>query len=955
MKETTPVSPDNEQQTPDLPDLAHLFLQALDQHLSGNLYEAGSLYQTILKHQPDHAEANHRLGMVAVQAGQPQAGLPYFEAALNADPTCKAYWLSYVDALLQTSQFDAARDVLALAQQHGLEGEEVIALAARIEEGIPMVDPSDGKSPSSKDMDKLLSLFHQGRYTEVVALARRIIDCFPLHEFGWKSLGAALKQLGRNIDALEPMKKATALSPNDVESIFNLGVTLQELGRLEEATDCYRHALKIDAGYADAALNLGVAFNKMGHLNEAEEYLRRALQIKPNSATAHSNLGATLKDLGRLDEAETSYRRALEIAPNNAIAHNNLGIVLQQMDRLDEAEASFLRTLEIKPDYAEAHGNLGMVLQKLGRLQEAEASFRHALRIDSNDTKTHNNLGIVLQELGRLNEADAHFQLAIQIDPDNVSTLSNRGNLLRNMGRLEDAELCYRRSLELAPEDLNTLSELGTTLQDLGRLDQAEACYRRFLELKPDSAGVISNLGQALLYVGRLDESEACFRQALQIKPDHALLHSNLLYFLTLSRRLDEKTVFLEHLRFGQKFESPLKSDWPKHTQVRDPEKNLRIGFVSPDFYNHAVASFMEPVLTHLSGKPQLTMHAYYNNFINDSITQRLQNHFQHWNSIANLSDDELAKKIHADGIDILIDLTGHTAKNRLLAFARKPAPVQASWIGYPGTTGLSSMDYFLADRYLLPPGQCDDQFIEKIVRLPANAPFQPCPASPPINPLPALSNGHMTFGSFNRPNKLSRSVIALWSRLLRALPDARMLLGGLPETGYCDSLIMWFEEESISRKRLDFYPRSGMEEYLTLYHQVDICLDTFPYNGGTTTHHALWMGVPTLTLSGQSMAGRVGSAILSRVGLQEFAVEHPDDFVARGLRWAGNLAALADLRAGLRDHLVRSPLRRPELLAAGLEHALRTMWRRWCSELPPESFEVSLDDLNIPTADMNP
>jgi predicted O-linked N-acetylglucosamine transferase (SPINDLY family) len=915
------MSSNKVQQPSEMPTTEQLLQQAIAHHQSGELMEAGTLYQTILASQPNHPAANHNLGLIAVQAQQPEAGLPYFEAALNADPTCKTYWLSYIDALLQTSQFDAARNILALARQHGLEGKEVTALAARLEEGIPIVDPSDGNSPSSKDMDKLLSLFHQGRYSEVVTLARRIIDCFPLHEFGWKSLGAALKQLGRNIEALETMKKAAALAPNDVESIFNLGVTLQELKRLEEAADCYRQALIIDPGYADAALNLGVALNNMGHLDEAEEYLRRALQIKPTSAAAHSNLGATLMDLGRLDEAVTSYRRSLEIAPNIATAHHNLG----------------------------------MTLQKLGHLQDAEASFRHALRIDSNDAKTHNNLAIVLQELGRLDEADAHFQLALQITPDNACTLSNRGNLLRNMGRLKEAELCYRRSLEFAPEDINTLSGLGTTLQDLGRLDQAEACYRRILELKPDSAGVISNLGQALLYVGRLDESEACFRQALQIKPDHALLHSNLLYFLTLSRRLDEKTVFLEHLRFGQRFESPLKTAWPKHTQARDPEKTLNIGFVSPDFYNHAVASFMEPVLTHLSGKPQLTLHAYYNNFINDSVTQRLQNHFQHWNSIANLSDDELAKKVYADGIDILIDLTGHTAKNRLLVFARKPAPVQASWIGYPGTTGLSSMDYFLADRYLLPPGQCDDQFIEKIVRLPANAPFQPCPASPPINPLPALTNHHMTFGSFNRPNKLSRSVIALWSRLLRALPDARMLLGGLPETGYCDSLIMWFEEEGISRKRLDIHPRTGMEEYLALYHQVDICLDTFPYNGGTTTHHALWMGVPTLTLSGQSMAGKVGSAILSRVGLQEFAVEHPDDFVARGLRWAGNLAALADLRAGLRDHLVRSPLRRPELLAAGLEHALRTMWRRWCSELPPESFEVSLDDLSIPTADMNP
>ena len=927
-------------------------------------------------------------------------------AALDADPTRGAYWLNYIDALLLAGQLEDARAVLSLAGQQGLEGPEVDELAKRICPGmpaaelsgaaqrhdeaatrvLPMASQHGGKKPRQRDMDTLLAEFNQGHYKEATTHARRMTERFPRHEFGWKVLGVALKLQGRNLEALKPMQMAVTLLPDDVESQYNLGATLQDLGRLEEAAACYRQALRLNAGYADAALNLGVALNRMGRLEEAEESLRRALQIKPNSAAAHSNLGATLQELGRLDEAEASFRCALEIAPDDAIAHSNLGMTLQKLGHLDEAAACLRRALEIKSDYAEAHGNLGMVLQKLGRLEEAEASFRLALQINPDDAKTHNNLSIVLQELGRLDEADAHFQLALLINPNDADTHGNRGNLLRHMGRLKEAEACYRKALQLAPDDSElhailgdvlrhqrtfadaeasyrrslqlapdspgTLCGLGIALQNLGRLDQAETCFRQILRSKPDSAGVMSDLGLILQSVGRLDEAELCLRQAIQLQPNYAPLYSNLLYFLVLGATGDKHAVFLEHAGFGQRFEPLLRPQWREHTQTRDPERGLRIGFVSADFNNHAVASFIEPVLAQLSGYPQLTLHAYYNNFIDDNVTQRLRGHFAHWNPIADLPDAELAEKIRTDGIDILIDLTGHTAGNRLLAFARKPAPVQASWIGYPGTTGLSAMDYYLADRFLLPPGQFDDQFTEKIVRLPAIAPFQPYEDAPPVSALPALRNGYVTFGSFNRPNKLSRAVIALWAQILRKLPGSRMVLGGMSTEGCYDMLIDWFAEEGIVRNRLDFYPRDGMENYLKLHHQVDICLDTFPYNGGTTTHHALWMGVPTLTLAGKSMSGRVGVANLSHAGLLEFVAERADDFVALGLDGANNLSRLAEVRAGLREHLLRSPLRRPELLGASLNLALRTMWRRWCAELPAEAFEVPLHGLNEATGD---
>jgi predicted O-linked N-acetylglucosamine transferase (SPINDLY family) len=985
--------------------------QAIAHHQAGQLEDAAKRYLALLQIQPNHPEANYHLGILAVQTNHFAAALPYFNTALDADPTRGQFWLGYIDALSQAGQQEDARQVLALARQQGLQGDEVEALAARLDSAKPPEQSTTGhprasseavpvasakkstrhkkKQPSPRELDTLFAAFREGRYAEVVTLARTMTEQFPQHEFGWKTLGVVYMQLGRHADALEPMKKAAALSPNDVEVHYNLGVTLQGLDRLQEAEASYRRALRINPHYADALCNLGVVLHNLGHQEEAEKSLRKAIRIRPDYAEAHNNLSTTLKDLGRLDEAEASCRQALQLQPLNAAAHSNLGNILQTLGRLDEAEASYRRALEINPNHAEAHRNLGNVLRETDCLAEAEASFRQALRINPDDAGTHNNLGITLQGLGRLDEADAHLQLALHINPDDATTHDNRGKLLCYLGRLneaeasyrkalqiapndagihlnlgkvlmhlirrDEAEACFRRALEISPHDIEIHNNLGLALQDQGHLEEAETCYRSILRTHPDNAGAITNLGHILLSLGRSDEAEACFRKALLANPDHAPLHSNLLYFLLLSSTADKKSIFSEHAGFGEQFEPRLRGHWPEHTQSRDPERCLQIGFVSADLYNHAVASFVEPVLTHLSDCPHLSLHAYYSHVINDPVTQRLRGRFAHWNPVYDMSDAELAEKIRADGIDILIDLSGHTAGNRLLTFARKPAPVQASWVGYPGTTGMHAIDYYLGDRFFLPPGQFEGQFTEKIVYLPANAPYLPIKNAPPVNALPALSNSHTTFGSFNRSNKLSREVIALWSQLLRALPNSRMLLGGMPRTSSNDTLVVWFAEEGIERSRLDFYPRSDMGSYLRLHQQVDICLDTFPYNGGTTTLHALWMGVPTLTLAGSTAAGRSGASILGHAGLESFVAHDATDFMKKGLFWAGNLAELSDIRAGLRERFAKSARGQPAVVTAGVERALRMMWQRWCANLPAESFEVSLQDIGCSLPEARP
>lgn len=738
----------------------------------------------------------------------------------------------------------------------------------------------------------------------------------------------------------------------NIEQALATAIKNHQSGNLQQAEKIYGEIISINQNHAETLHAQAIMACQRGQHAAAVPLFQKAIHENPAKAVFHYNLGNAFKDLGRLDDAVPCYRQALLLKPDYLEAWNNLGIVFHSQGKFDEALSAYQKALQLKPDHAEALYNLANTLQSQGRLQEALLYYQKALGAKEDFPEVYNQLGNIFCEQGKPEAAIGCFQYALRIDPTDADGHFNLAVALKKQGKLDEAIVCYQKAIELAPTSAIAYNNLGNILRDQGRFIDAEACLRRALELLPDfaAASTTNNLGTVQQDQGRLSEAEASYRRALELLPDYPEAHSNLLFCLTLNQTVDAKTLFSEHCRFGEQFETSFRANYPPHTNARTPERSLRIGFISGDLRTHAVANFIEPVLAHLSNYAQLSLHAYSNHAIEDAVTQRIREHFAHWHSIMGLSDGALAEKIRADSIDILVDLSGHSAKNRLLTFARKPAPVQASWIGYPGTTGLSAMDYYLADRFLLPPGQLDDQFTEKIVRLPANAPFLPSNNAPSINTLPALSNGYVTFGSFNRPSKLNPSVISLWSQLLRALPDSRIVLGDIPQDETMDTLIDLFARERIVRHRLSFHPRCNMDSYLKLHQHVDICLDTFPYNGGTTTCHALWMGIPTLTLTGDTLPGRVGAAILGHMGLGDFIAQNKDDFVQKGLLWARNLAMLANLRSGLRERFGQSALGQPELIAAGLERALRNMWQRWCAELPTESFEVHRQNIISPT-----
>ena len=656
--------------------------------------------------------------------------------------------------------------------------------------------------------------------------------------------------------------------------------------------------------------------------------------------------GNAIEDQGRIDEALRRYDAAIRLAPNLARAHLNRGNILSLMGDTERALEAYATALAHSPSYAAAHYNTGNACARQGRHEAALAAYQRAIALKPDFAAAELGLGSVLQTLGQLDGAMASCRRALAINPDYVEAHCNLGNALKGLGQFADAATSYRRALEINPDYVEAHCNLGNALQELGEFGGAAASYRQALKIEPDAEVTPYNLGNSLRDLGEVDDAVTSYRRALELRPDFAEAYTSLLFCLSHEEAISAQALFAEHCRFGEQFEGSLRADWPAHRNGRDPARCLQIGFVSGDLRNHPVAYFLEPVLVHLAQHPALELHAYYNHAVEDSVSARLRGHVKHWHSIAGLSDAAVAQKIGDDGIDILIDMSGHTGEHRLLCFARKPAPIQASWMGYPGTTGLRAMDYYLADRYFLPPGVFDSQFTEKLVHLPASAPFLPDESAPPVNALPALSKGYLTFGSFNRISKLRPSAIALWARLLRALPSARMVLGGMPRDGEYDPLIDLFAREGIVRERLSFYSRCPMPAYLALHHQVDLCLDTFPYTGGTTTSHALWMGVPTLTLAGHTPPGRQGAAMLGHVRLEAFVAEDAEDFQAKGLSWAGDLAALAAVRAELRERCERSTMRRPEAIAAGVESALRTMWQRWCAELPAETFEVKMQEM---------
>ncbi len=601
--------------------------------------------------------------------------------------------------------------------------------------------------------------------------------------------------------------------------------------------------------------------------------------------------GKKLHMAGDLAKAGEIYRQVLRDNPEHPDALLLLGVIAHQQRRDGDAVDLISKALKARPGFDKAHNNLGLAYKGLGETGKAIECYEAALAITPDFALAHFNLGVALEDSGRLRESIESLSRAIALEP-------------------ELAEAYYY---------------LAKALKRQGRMEEAIENYRRALAINANFAEAHNNLGNILRRRGLIGEALSHYRDALAIKPDFAEAHSNILTCLNYEDVVSQAEILEEARRWDSRHAASFKEVF-SHSNDRSPERRIRVGYVSPDMYKHSVSYFLEPLLAEHDPSGVET-YCYADVAKPDDMTARLKGHADHWRDTAGMADQALAETIHADGIDILVDLTGHTANNRLLVFARKPAPLQVTWLGYPNTTGLATMDYRLVDRITDPVNEGS----EKLLYLP-NGFFCYSPAEEAPSDIPPRAEGPLTFGSFNNSIKMSMACIRVWARILAEAPEARLLLKSnhFIDPKACDYIKAGFADHGIEPERLELVPyKDSREEHHALYAQVDVALDPFPYNGTTTTCEALWMGVPVVTLRGDHHRSRVGTSILSRIGLDECVADDEDAYVSIATALARDTERRARLRNGMRDRM--APLCNAPSFARDMEAAYRSIWRGWC------------------------
>lgn len=690
--------------------------------------------------------------------------------------------------------------------------------------------------------------------------------------------------------------------------------------------------------------------HQQGHLPLAESLYRQVTQADPSHGPAWYLLGVVCHGQGRLGEAERALGEAVRRQPSHAEAWNHLGVVFGQTGKIEESVACFQHALAARPDFADARKNLAIAVgspaaqqrasalnnqgiehEAAGRLDAARDCYYRAQTLQPESAPICRNLGVVLGKLGRLGEAVELLRQAVALQPDFAEAHQGLGAALHHLGRRTEAAEAYRTAVRLKPDLVGAHSNLGDILAKAGDLDAAVESYRRAIALRPEFAPAHNNLGIVLSELGRLSDAAASYRHALTLKPHFLDAQSNLLKAINYDPAYDSSTLLAEHRRWRDVY-GPLTLLGAAADHDRSPNRPLRVGYVSPDFRTHAVAYFFEPILAH-HDRARVEPVCYAEVPAPDATTVRLQALAAGWRPTVGLTDVQVAEQVRRDRIDILVDLAGHTSGHRLGVFARRPAPVQVTYLGYPNTTGLDAIDYLLTDAVVDPPGE-PKWSTEEPYRLPGLfCCYAPPAGAPEVGPSPAERNGYVTLGALHKLSKLNEAVLDLWCDLLHALPSARLLLFRNDLTGTRrEEIRRRFLARGITDERLELEHEAGEGGHLAVYHRIDVSLDVFPWCGHTTACESLWMGVPVITLRGDRHAGRMTASVLMTLGLADWVADTPADYVTVARRAADDPAALGRLRGTLRDRMARSPLCDGRAWTAGLEDAYRTLWQRWCS-----------------------
>jgi protein O-GlcNAc transferase len=759
---------------------------------------------------------------------------------------------------------------------------------------------SDGKEENTNDLDNAYKLLLAGNLTEAKKIYLETLAAEPDNYTALHYLGIIENNTGDKENAIRLISGALELKPDWAEAHYNLGNVFFDTGQLQKALNSYQKAVSIRENYPEALYNAGLIIFKEGRLAEAENYFSRTIDFKKDWDQPFYYLGLARMEQGNIAGAEVSFREATRINPLFADAFYNLGNTLFDQGKLEETELCYNTAVQLKPDWTEVYYNLGLVRQTLGKPDEAADNYRQAL----------------------------------SLYPDFIEALYRLGIVLSRQLKYDEAEMCLRRVIETDPQWTDVYIDLGNVLLEKGEAGPALDFLYHALKYLPDRADLIYSIGNAMLMKVNLQEAISFYKNAIALKPDFFLAYDNL--FLTLQymsgltpEQWRRETEPYTHL-------SSSLSGYSHYKNEKNPAKKLRIGYVSPDFRFHSCCWFIEPLFA--AHNPQEVEIICFSEVAKpDFITRKLVDYSNTWYNTVGMSDNQMTELIQSAGIDILVDLAGHTANNRLTVFARKPAPVQVSWLGFPATTGLTALDYRISDSWLTPPDSAEF-FTEKLLILERPAyTYQPPEGCPEVNNLPALKNNFITFGSFNNFAKISAETIKLWSEVLLAVPGSQLLLKAnrkADDHGLWQKLTDSFSSYGIEKERIRFLSKEAdINLHLKYYHEVDIALDTFPYNGATTTLEALWMGVPVLSLAGDRAASRYGLAFLTAAGLPELAAATSGNFVKTAVNLAADREKLINLRKGLRGQAAGSPLYDHQGFAREIEKTFRQIWQQWCNQ----------------------
>jgi predicted O-linked N-acetylglucosamine transferase (SPINDLY family) len=690
------------------------------------------------------------------------------------------------------------------------------------------------------------------------------------------------------------------------------------------------------------AIETAIALHRSGRNREADEIYRQILAKQPDNPVALHGLGILLHTSGASAAGLEYVQRAIARKPTEADYRNSQGVILSAMGHPAQAIESFERAIALRPAYPVALQNLANTLSMLGRWQQAVGVSQRLVQLAPRSPDAHCTLAGALLNCGRLDEATAACQKALSITPNNAQAWSNMGNIYSLRGMIDDAIAAYRKAVAAQPNYAGALSNLANALEQRGMIAEAAEAIQQAVRCDPNLADAQNNYGNILKDLAQLDESCEAYRRAIALSPQRSLFYSNLVYAMWFMQQCNPAEVLAESQAWARKLADPLTATSTPHLNDRSPDRKIRIGYVSNDFRQHPVGRLVFSMLV-CRDRSQFDVVLFSGVPRPDSITQAIYQNANRVHATNGMTDQDLAQLVRREQIDILVDLTLHMAGTRMQMFAYKPAPVQITYLAYCATSGMRAMDYCISDPNLDPippgkeptpenPGVESPVHSEKVLHLRQCYWCYAAPGeAPPANSLPALQNGFITFGSLNSFTKLNPGVINVWCQLLRQLPTSRLLMvvpGGPPRR---TEVTAQFAAQGIDASRLTMVDIVSVPAYFGYYLNVDIALDPFPYNGGTTTMDSLYMGVPLITLAGRWATARAGVTILKNFGRPDWIAETPEQYIQIGVTLASDINQLAQLRRELRTQMTKSPLMDARRFTADFEHVYRAAWRYWC------------------------